>query len=185
MLRLSLFIIFTKVLVHLEHCKECRLGHLHITNLAHTFLTLLLLLQQLTLTADITTITLGSHILTHLTHSLSGNNLCTNGRLNGNIKLLAGDELFEFLAHLATEVIGVVGEDERRECIHRLAIEQNIEFREAALTIANLVVVKRGITPRDALQLIVEVEDNLRQRHIEVNLHPLGAEDALQIVKKC
>ena len=94
-------------LVHLEHRQEGRLRHLDVTNLAHTLLTLLLLLQELAFTRNITTVALRSHILTHSLHRLTGDDLRTDGCLDGNIELLARDEFLELLAHLTTKIVGM------------------------------------------------------------------------------
>ena len=59
-----------------------------INDLLHALLTFLLLLQQFALTAHVTAITLRQHILAHLLHRLTGDNLRTDSRLNGYIKLL-------------------------------------------------------------------------------------------------
>ena len=75
------------------------MGHLYGANLLHAFLARLLFLEQLALTAHITTITLGCHILAHLTYRLTGNDLGTYGRLDGDVKLLARNQVLKFLAH--------------------------------------------------------------------------------------
>ena len=95
-------------LVKFKNCQESLLRHLDIADLLHALLSSLLFLKQLALAADITTIALGCHILTNLLHRLAGNNLSTDGSLNGNIKLLAGNELFQLLARPAAKGDGII-----------------------------------------------------------------------------
>ncbi len=57
----------------------------------------------------------------------------------------------------------MVGIDERREGVDRLAVQQDIELRQLRGLVARAMVVERGVSLRDALQLVVEVEDDLRE----------------------
>ena len=77
------------LLVQFQHSEESLLRHFHVTDLLHALLTALLLLQQLTLTRHITTIALRRHVLAHLLHRLTGDDLRTDGGLNGDIELLS------------------------------------------------------------------------------------------------
>ena len=95
-------------LVKFKDSHERTLRNFDRTDLAHSLLTLLLLLEKLSLTADVTSITLCSHILSNSLHSLSRDDLCTDSRLNRDIELLARYEFLELLAHLATEIICMV-----------------------------------------------------------------------------
>ena len=109
--------------IQLEHCEEGLLRYLHVANLLHAFLTLLLLLQQFALTAHVTAVALGRHVLAHLLHRLTGNDLGANGGLDGNVKLLARDELLQLLTHAAAKGLGIVEVGQRREGIHRVTVE--------------------------------------------------------------
>ena len=59
---------------------------------------------------------------------------------------------------------------QRRQRIDRLAVEQNVELRELAGLISRLVVVERRIAARYALELVVKIEHDFGQRHIEIDL---------------
>ena len=78
------------IAIELQHGEEGFLRHLHVANLLHAFLTAFLLLQQLTLTAHVTAIALRCHVLTHLLHGFSGDDLAADGCLDGDVELLAG-----------------------------------------------------------------------------------------------
>ena len=45
--------------------------------------------------------------------------------------------------------------------------------------IARAVVVERGVALRNRFELVVEVEDDLRQRHVEIDLHAVGGDEGL------
>ena len=117
-------------LVQLEDGEEGFLRHFDIADLFHALLATFLFLQQFALTAHITAITLGKHILTHLLHRLTRDNLGADGSLDGNIELLAGNELLQFLAHPTPEGDSVVLMGQRGKGINRLTIEQDVELDE-------------------------------------------------------
>ena len=120
--------------------------YLHVANLTHTLLTLLLLLEQLTLTRHVTTITLGRHVLAHLLHRFAGNNLASDGSLDCNVELLARKEFLEAFAHAASQYYGIVYVDESGECVDALAVEKDIELAKLGCAVLIHFVVKRSIT---------------------------------------
>ena len=117
-------------LIKFQYSEERLLRHLHVSNLFHTLLSALLLLQQFALTADVTTIALGRHVLTYLLHCLTGDDLRPDGSLDGDVELLTGNELLQFLAHPASEGDGIILMRQRRQCIDGLSVEQDIQFRQ-------------------------------------------------------
>ena len=66
------------------------------------------IIKKLSLTRDITTVTLCSHILSDSLHSLTSDDLSSYRCLDGNIELLAWDKLLKLLTHLTTEVISMI-----------------------------------------------------------------------------
>ena len=64
----------------------------------------------------------------NLFHGLTGYDFGSDGSLDGDVELLPGDELLEFLAHATPKCDGIVLMGQRRECIHGLAVEQNVEL---------------------------------------------------------
>ena len=100
-------------------------------------------------------------------------------RLNSYIELLTRNQFLQFLAHLATEIVGVSLIDQRRERIDRLAIEQDIELSQLTILVARAVVVERCVALRNTLQLVVEIEDDLRQRHFEIDLDAILRDEGL------
>ena len=64
----------------------------------------------------------------------------------------------------------MVGIYERRKGVDGLAVKQDVKLRQTARLVARTVVIERRISLRDTLQLVVKVEDDLRQWHVEVYL---------------
>lgn len=112
---------------------------------ASSFLTSLLLFKQLAFTAYVTSITFCSNILTNCLYCFAGNNLSPDSRLNGNIKLLPWNQVFQFLAHPASQLVGVIKVSQGRKRIHRFAIQQNIQLYQFGRTESVCMIVKRSI----------------------------------------
>ena len=163
------------VSIELQDGEESLLGHFHVTYLLHALLSFLLLFEQLALTAHVAAIALGCNVLAHLLHRLAGHNLGTDSCLNGNVELLAGNEFLKFLTHLATQSHGIAFMGKRGEGIDRLSIEQNVEFGQLGRAEAVDMVVERGITLADRLELVVEVYHYLAQRYHEMEFHTVAA----------
>ena len=92
---------------------------------------------------------------------------------------MARDQLLELLAHSASEIVGVVGIDQRRKGIDRFAVEQDVQFGQLARTEPDAVVVERGVALGNALELVVEVEHDFRQGHLEIDLHAILRDEGL------
>ena len=116
--------------VKLQNGEECLLGHLYPTDLLHALLALLLLLEELALTADIAAVALRSHILADGLNSLPRDDFRAYSSLYGDVKLLPRDELLEFLTHAAPELHRVVGMSKSGKGIDTLPIKQDVELYE-------------------------------------------------------
>ena len=111
------------VLIQFEDGEEGFLGHFDVTDLFHALLASFLFLKEFALTADVAAVALGEDILAHLLDGLAGNDLGADSCLNGDVELLTGQQLFEFLAHAASEIDSVVAVGEGRECIDLFAVQ--------------------------------------------------------------
>jgi len=148
------------LLIQLEDGEEGFLRYLYVAYLLHAFLASFLLFEQLALAAHITTIALGGHVFAYLLDGFTGDDLGSDGGLHGDVELLSGYQLFELLTHAASQVVGIALVGEGGEGINWLAVEEDVELDELGRTEAVGMVVERGIALRDALQLVVEVDDN-------------------------
>ena len=58
--------------------------------------------------------------------------------------------------------------------IHRLTVEQNVELHQVGRTEAVYVIIEGSISLGDALQLIIEVDNDFAKRQHEVQLHTVA-----------
>src|SRR5262245_54254173 len=84
------------------------LGNLYLPELPHLFLARLLLFQKLPLAGDVAPIAFRGHVLAQRAHRLAGNDLSADCRLNGDLKKMRRNELFEYFEHGATSSVVVL-----------------------------------------------------------------------------
>ena len=68
---------------------------------------------------------------------------------------------------------------ESRQGVYRLSIEKDVELNEFALSESCRMVVEGSVSSADALQLIVEVDDDFAERHEELYLHAVAGDEVL------
>ena len=91
-------------------------------------------------------------------------------RLDHDFEQLARDQLLEFLGDLLPPLERLVPMDDDRERVHRLAIQQHVELDELRRPVLQELVVQGRVAARDRLQLVVEVEDDLREGKLPAEL---------------
>ena len=106
------FFMFLICLVKFENRHKGALRNLNGTDLSHSLLTLLLFFEELSLTRDVTTVTLCGNVLADSLYSLTSNDLRSDSRLDSDVELLPWDKFLELLAHLASEVVCMVSMDQ-------------------------------------------------------------------------
>ena len=163
-------------LIQFEDSEEGFLRHFDVTDLLHTFLTAFLFLEQFALTADITAVTLGEDIFADLLDGLAGNDLGSDSGLDSDVELLTRKEFFEFLTHATTEIDGIVAVGEGREGIDLLAVEEDIQFDEVGRSEAVHVPIEGGVALGDGFEFVVEIDDDLAERHVEEKLHAVAGD---------
>ena len=119
---------------------------MYIANLFHALLTLLLFFKQFALTADITSVALGSNVFANLLNGFASDNFGSDGSLNSYIKLLTGQKVLELLTHSTAKSDGIVGMSKCGEGIDGLAIEQNVEFDQIGTSEAGDMIIERRIS---------------------------------------
>ena len=164
------------VLIQFEDGEEGFLGDFDVADLFHTFLAAFLFLEQFALTAHVAAVTLGKHVLADLLDRLAGDDLRADSRLNGDVELLTGQQLFEFLAHAASEIHSVVAVGEGRERIHLFAVEEDIQFDEVGGAETVHVPIEGRIALGDGFEFVVEINDDLAQRHVEEQFHTVAGD---------
>ena len=158
-------------LVKFEDCEESFLRHFYRTDLLHAFLALLLFLEQLALSGNIAAVTLGRHVLTNGLDSLTRNDFCPDGSLDGYVELLARNKFLEFLAHAAPERKGIVGMGECGKCVDAFTVEKYVKLDKLRLAETVNMVVERGVPFRYALEFVVEINYDFAEGHIEGQFH--------------
>ena len=101
--------------------------------------------------------------------------LAADGGLDRHLEHLARDELLELLDERLPGMRGLVAVDDEREGVDRLAVDEDVELDQLRGAVADLLVVHRGVALGAALELVVEVDDELGERHLE------GHEDARRV----
>ena len=159
-----------------ERGHEGLLGHVHPPDRLHPLLALLLLLQKLALAGDVAAVALGQNVLSHRLDRLASDDPAADGGLDGDLELLAGNELLELLRHLQPVGVRLVFVNDRGEGVDDLVVEQQVDLDEVGLLVLGHVVVEGGVSLRPALELVEEVGDDLRQWKSIVQFDPLRRE---------
>jgi hypothetical protein len=82
------------LIIQLEHGEEGFLGHFHVADLAHTFLSFFLFFEEFPLPCDVAAVTFGGDVFPDGLNGFAGDDLGANGRLYGDIELLARNQFF-------------------------------------------------------------------------------------------
>ena len=159
------------VAVELQHSGKGFTGQGDAAELAHLLFALLLLFQQFLLAGDIAAVALGQHVLAHGLDGLAGNDLAADGGLHRDLKQGAGNVVPQLFADAAALGVGVVPEHDHGECVHGVAVQQEVQFDQIALAVLLELVVVAGVTAAAALDGIEEVVDDLAQRQGVVQVH--------------
>ena len=146
--------------------------NLYLTELAHLLFTFFLFFQQLTLPADVTTVTFGGNVLPQCGNRLPGNDLRPDGGLNGNGKLLTWQQFLKALTDLTSKCFRLFPVYQRRQGIDVFTVQFDIQFHQIRLAVVVHLVVKRSISPGNGFQTVVKIEYDLSQRQIKLQFDP-------------
>src|SRR5664280_1498434 len=139
----------------------------------HPLLTLLLLLQQLALAADVPAVALGQHVLADCPDVLPGNHSRPDRGLDRHLELLTRDQLAQLGGHRHAVRIGLVLVHDGAKGVHRLALQQDVDLDQVGGLLADRFVVQRGVAAGARLQRVEEVENDLPQRQRVAQLDPV------------
>src|SRR6478672_4783964 len=134
--------------------------------LPHSFLPLLLLLEQLALPGRVAAVAFGGDVLAQRRDGLARDDLAADRGLDRDLEQVAGDEVLQALAHAAAARLGIAAVDDHRERVDRLIVDEDAHLHEVAGARADLVIVEAGVAAADRLQPVVEVEHHLVQRKL-------------------
>src|SRR5829696_157292 len=172
-----------RVVAQLQDGQERLLGHLDPADLLHAPLALLLALEQLALAGDVAAVALGRDVLAERLDGLAGDDLRAHGGLDRHVVLLARDLLAQALGQDLALVVGLVAVHHHAQRIDRVAAEQHVELDEVGRAQADRLVVQRGVSARAGLELVEEVEHDLREREVVGELYALRGEVVHALVR--
>ena len=86
------------------------------------------------------------------------------------------DLLPQLLEHHPAAPLGVAPVDDDRQRVHPLAVHEDVHADQVRGPVADHLVVHRPVPVGDGLELVVQVVDDLRERHLVGEDHPLRAE---------
>ena len=82
----------------------------------------------------------------------------------------------QFFAHFARTGIGVAGEKDKGQCIHHIAVEQDVQFHQVGFDVAFELIIETGISFGAGFQRVKEVIDDFVKRQFVMNIHPRRVE---------
>src|SRR5690606_30001437 len=170
--RLLLGLARSRAVIAGEDGDEGLLRNLHGTHHLHPLLAFLLLLQQLPLTGDVTAVALGENVLADGADGLTGDDPRADGGLHRHLEVLPRDQLLQLGDQPYAVRVRLVLVGDRREGVHLVAVQQDVDLDQGAALLAGGLVVEGGVAARLGLQLVEEVEDDLRQRQGVADLDP-------------
>src|SRR5215203_4715109 len=158
---------------HAEDREEGLLRNLHRPHPLHPLLPFLLLLEQLALAADVATVALRQDVLAHGADGLARHDVAPDRRLDGHLEHLARDQLLQLVGELAARRLRPIPVDDEAQRVDGLAVHQDVELHEVGRAVPRLLVVHRCVALGPALELVVVVDDQLRERELEVHVDAL------------
>ena len=79
-------------------------------------------------------------------------------------------------------MVGIVLVHDRRQRIHRLAVDQDLQLLQLIGAVFEELVIQRGVAARAALELVEEVDDDLGERDFVIELDPVRGRVFLALV---
>src|SRR5437763_10142956 len=152
------------LLVQAQGGDERFLGDLHPADVLHPALALFLALEEFALAADVAAIALGEDVLALGLHRLPGDDAAADGRLDGHVEQLAGNQLAQAGRHLAPVFGRLTAMDDRAEGVDGDAVEAHVDLHQVGLGVAGRLVGARCVAARAALAVIEEVDYDLGHR---------------------
>ncbi len=114
----------TSVGIRLQYGNEGRLRNFNVADHFHALFALLLLLEQFALSADVAAVALGGDVFAEGIDGRPRDDRSTDGALDGDLELLAGDRTLQLLASVQHALPCLVAMDELGEGVHGLAVER-------------------------------------------------------------
>src|SRR6187200_3485316 len=125
---------------------------------------------------DVAAVALGEDVLAHRPDRLAADDMRADRGLDRHLEHLPRDELLELLDQRLAGSVRVRAMDDEAQRVDRLPAHEEVELDEIAVAVADVLVVEAGVPARSTLQQVVEVDDELAERHLEMEVHSLRIE---------
>ena len=99
----------------------------------------------------------------------AGDDFGADGGLEGDFKVLAGDDGFEFFGDFAAEGVGFAAVAHQTEGVNAVAGDQEIKADKVLGAIVGEFVIKAGVAGGNGFELVVEVGQKVGHRSFKVN----------------
>ena len=103
--------------------EESLLRHFHAPHGFHALLSFFLFFKELAFPRNIAAVAFRKDVLLHGSDRLTRDDLAPDGRLNGNLVHLPGNEFLHFLGELTSTLDGTIFMGNKRQGIDRFAIQ--------------------------------------------------------------
>ena len=124
--------------------------------------------QQFAFAGHVAAVAFRQHVFAQRFHGRAGNNLVTDGRLDGDFKHLPGDEVAHAFHQFAATHLCVFAVDNDGEGIDFVAVNQHVEADEVGRLEAAEFVVKGSKAARDGFEAVEEIKHHFAHRHFKV-----------------
>src|SRR5690606_33975865 len=162
-------------LVDLQHGQEGLLRDFDGSELLHPPLAGLLLLEQFPLASDVAAGELCRHVLPIRLDRAARDDVAADRGLLGHFELHPRKHFLQCLDHLAAFALDPVTVRDQRHRVDLLLVDQDVELDERPGLEAQELIVERRVTAAHGLQAVEEVEDDFRERQLELDRHlPAG-----------
>src|SRR5258705_10687760 len=142
----------------------------------HSFFAFLLFLEQFAFARDIAAITFGGNVFAQGADGFASDDFATDGPLDGDGILLAGDYFFQFGGQGSATALGLITMDDAREGVHRLAVHEHVELHHVRRLVAGVFIIHRSVTAGNAFDSVVEINENFVERNHAGQHHPARIE---------
>src|SRR5690606_11016936 len=144
------------------------LRDLHGADLLHAALARLLLLEELALARHVAAVEFRGHVLAVRLHRAAGDDLAADRRLHGHLELLPWNHLAQCLDERAPLALRAVAMNDHRHRVDPLLVDQDVELDERRGIETQELIIERRIAAAHRLQPIEEIENDLRERQLEL-----------------
>src|SRR5439155_5606385 len=135
--------------IHLQDRKKGFLRYFDRTHLLHSFLSLLLLLEEFALARDVAAVALREHVFAQCLHVGAGNDFRSDSGLNSDFVELAWNEVLQLNRDLPSPLVSLVLVDDYAERIDGITVDQHIELHQLAATVLEHLVIERRVATAD------------------------------------